>query len=391
MRSEATYSGIRVLDLTKNVAGPFATMILADLGADVIKVEDPVRGDDTRHFAPNWNDVSVSFLSLNRNKRSIALDLKSAEDRAATLALASTADVVVESFRPGVVERLGLDFDSVKRCSPKVVYASVAAFGRGELGAVLPGYDPLLQAFAGIMQSTGHPDSPPTRVSASLVDLTTGMWTAMSVMAALARRQGRAELEAEYLEITLVDSAFNLMCHQVLGVLATGESPPRCGSGSPLSAPYEVFRTLDGEVMIAAGNDGLFKRLCSALGVSELVDDPRFAAVTKRVENRQKLHDRLEGITVEKSSEHWLTRLSEAGVPVGPVQDLKQAIAHPIVAERELLLDVQGDEDSQVPGLQLLRLPIGDVSGPRREPPTLGQHTDEILHEIGFSVSERAE
>lgn len=375
MTTSSTYDGVRILDLTKNVAGPFGTMILADLGADVIKVEEPGRGDDTRHFAPHWEGESASFLALNRNKRSVAIDLKSAEGRKQALALAETADVVVESFRPGVVQRLGLDYPAVQRRRPGVIYASIAAFGHGELGRDLPGYDPLVQAFTGIMRATGHPGSPPVRVAPSLIDLSTGMWAAMAIMAALARRTDHPE--GEHLQVTLVDSAFNLMCHQIIGVLATGESPPKCGSGSPLSAPYEVFATADDEIMIAAGNDALFGRLCRALGVPQLLDDPRFARVSSRVLHRDTLHALLEEHTLAETTAHWLDFFATAGVPAGPVQSLATAMAHPITQERQLLRSVDGTP--RIAGMRLLRLPIGDASTPVGQPPLLGEHTEEVL------------
>jgi crotonobetainyl-CoA:carnitine CoA-transferase CaiB-like acyl-CoA transferase len=373
-----TYAGIRILDLTKNIAGPYGTMVLADLGADVIKVEDPDRGDDTRHFAPHWQGESVSFLAMNRNKRSIAVDLKSDEGREQVLALAETADVLVESFRPGVVERLGLDPAAVRARNPRIITVSIAAFGSGALGRDLPGYDPLVQAFTGIMAATGHPGSEPVRVAPSLVDLSTGMWAAMAIMAALARRHDSPQ--GEHIEVALVDSALNLMCHQVIGVLATGESPPRCGSGSPLSAPYEVFATGDEPIMIAAGNDALFRRLCDALDDPDLLADPRFADVGARVAARDALHERLEAHLVRARSAHWLDVLTRAGVPVGPVQTLADALAHPVTAERDLLRDVDGLP--RIPALQLLRTPLDDGSAPMREPPLLGEHTAEVLAEL---------
>lgn len=385
MTASSTYAGVRVLDLTKNVAGPFATMVLAALGADVVKVEDPVRGDDTRHFAPHWEGESVSFLALNRNKRSVAVDLKSEAGREQVLALAATADVVVESFRPGVVERLGLDHAAVRARRPDVIYASIAAFGHGAIGRDLPGYDPLVQAFTGIMRATGHPGSPPVRVAPSLVDLSTGMWAAVAIMAALARRADHPD--GEHLEVTLVDSAMTLMCHQVIGVLATGEPPPQCGSGSPLSAPYEVFATADDDILVAAGNDALFVRLCRALDVPHLVDDPRFAQVAGRVAHRHALHGLLEDLTSRRGAAHWLEALTAAGVPVGPVQSLSEAVAHPIVAERGLLRPVDGTP--RIDGLRLLALPIDDDDAPMRQPPQLGEHTAELLAALAEDAAVR--
>jgi crotonobetainyl-CoA:carnitine CoA-transferase CaiB-like acyl-CoA transferase len=384
MHQELPYRNVKILDLSRNVAGPFGTMILADLGADVIKVEEPEAGDDTRRLAPFWGEESISFLSFNRNKRSVGLDIKSPAGREAVLRLGEWADIVVESFRPGVTERLGLDFSAFAARNPRLIYCSVSAFGTGQLGESLPGYDPLLQAFAGIMKATGHPGSAPVRVAPSIVDLSTGMWTAMRLMASLAgRRDGGG---AQHVEVTLVDSAFNLMCHQILGVLVTGDAPAPQGSGSPLTAPYEVFRVADGELMVAAGNDALFQRLCQHLGRLDLLADARFCDVVSRVKHREALHGEIEHTLLTGSADSWLSHLGEAGVPVGPVQDLKTAMAHPIFSERRLLVEPR--ERPDIPGLRLLRLPIGDPGTSMQAPARLGQHTTEVLREIGLTDTE---
>lgn len=249
------YKGIRIIDLTRTIAGPFATMIMADLGAKVIKVES-AEGDDTRRLPPRHNGTGVAFMATNRNKQSIVLDLKSPAGREAVHRLAQGADIVVESFRPGVSDRLGIGYQDLVRHNPRLIHCAISAFGSGPLGRDLPGYDPLLQAFSGIMKATGHPGQPPVRTGPSVVDLTTGMWAAINMMAALARRDRSGG--PQQLEVALVDSAMTLMGHQVLGVLATGLAPEPQGSGSPLAAPYEVFAVADGDIMIAAGNDAIY-------------------------------------------------------------------------------------------------------------------------------------
>ncbi len=379
------FDDIRVLDLTVNLAGPFATQILSDLGAEIIKVERPGRGDDSRSWMPRFaNDDGVVFAAVNCNKRSIVLDLRSPADVETALKLGETCDVVVESFRPGKADEMGLGYAAFKERNESVVYCSVSAFGRGQAGSKLPGYDPLIQAFSGIMSMTGHPGNPPTRVAASLIDLSTGMWAALGVSTALAERYRTGA--GQYLEATLVDTGYMLMCHQISGYFATGEVPGQYGSGSPINAPYEAFKTADGWVMIAAGNDRLFERLCSVLGVGDLATDERFSTTRGRTapEYRNTLHELLEARTRMQTSEHWMEAVHAAGVPIGPVQRVDEAANHAIVAERELLVVPEGSDD---PKMRLVRLPLtsgGENPPVLTAPPRLGEHTQEILAELGL-------
>jgi len=384
MGTGKTLSGVRVLDFTRTVAGPFGSMILADLGAEVIKIEHADGGDDARHLPPYWNEDSAAFLALNRNKKSVVLDLKSEQDRAHILQLVQSCDVVMESFRPGVMERLMLGYDVLSTQSPNLIYCSVSAFGRGPLGRQMPGYDALLQAFSGIMKATGHPGSPPTRIAPSVIDLNTGMWAAIQILSALLR--SKSEPGPKRLEVALVDTAFNLMCHQLIGFLATGEVPLPQGSGSPITAPYEVFRARDGDILVAAGNDRLFKRLCQSLKLDELVADERFIDMTDRVRNRHALHEILENVLLTEPVSKWVKRLTEAGVPAGPVHDIRQAVEHAIVAERGLLVPCEGQMRN--PDLKLLRLPLGNDVASFREPPLLGQHTVEVLASLARTNDE---
>ena len=376
----AAYDGVRILDLTLNLAGPFGTQILADLGADVIKVERPGVGDDTRNFHPKSGDHSVVFEAVNRNKRSIVLDLKDAEDRETVLRIGATCDVVVESLRPGKADELGLGYQDFRALDERIVYCSVSAFGREEEGRDLPGYDPLIQAFCGIMSTTGHPGNPPTRVAASLIDLTTGMWAAIGIAAALADR--RRTGVGQHVEATLVDSGYTLMCHQLSGYLATGESPGQLGSGSPITAPYEAFQAADGWVMIAAGNDGLFARLCRCLDLAELIEDERFKSPKGRTENRAELHELLESAIRGDTVAETITRVRAAGVPTGPVNSVAQATEEPIVAARSLLVAPQGSDD---PNLRVVRLPLtgnGQPARRNRRAPRLGEHSAAIRAEL---------
>ncbi|MFC4011159.1 CaiB/BaiF CoA transferase family protein [Nonomuraea purpurea] len=383
MSLERTHPDLRVLDLSENIAGPLACMILGDLGADVIKIERPGTGEATRDLPPRWGLESTVFLTMNRNKRSVALDLRTPQGREAVLRVARGADVVVESFRPGVANRLGLGFEDFRRVSPSVVHCSVSAFGERALGHDRPGYDALVQAFTGIMAMTGEQDGRPARAAPSVVDISTGLWAAISIQAALARRTGGG---AEQLRVSLVDSGFFLLAHQIMGYLGSGVFPGRLGSAAPSTAPYEAFSTADGSIMVAAATDRLFARLCAVLKLDRLVADGRFRTVADRVVNRAVLSEIIEGRLRTAGSEHWLEEIAAAGVPVGPVNDLAAALAHPVTTERGIVRDAL---DGRIPGLKQIRLPIDEHARcSMRQPPALGAHTEEVLTEAGLSEAE---
>ena len=374
-----TLTGLRVVEIGANIAGPLAAMILGDLGADVVKIEPPATGDDTRLLAPMVDGESTVFRSFNRSKRSVALDLRTDAGRAAALRLARQADVVIQNLRPGVVERLGVGFDAVAAGNDRVVYCSISAFGPGELGAALPGYDALVQAYAGIMASTGHPGDGdgggPVRVSASLVDISTGVWAALGILAALLRRSVVGG--PQYVEPALLDTAFTLMGHQVTSSLLTGEVPERLGSASPSFSPYQAYRAADDWVFVAAGSNRLFAKLCALVGCPELAGDERFAAPADRITHREVLNKELADRFQAETVGEWVARLGAAGVPACPVNDLPHALASPVTAERGLLVD------------GFLRLPVD--SGARAAfdpPPALGADTRDVLAEAGFNAEE---
>lgn len=381
-----TLTDVRVADFSNNLAGPYAAMILGDLGAEVIKVERPQGGDDSRAQPPFWNDESVVYLTVNRNKKSIALDLKDEADLAAARSLAESADVVIQSFRPGVMDRLGLGYDAIKKRNPGVVYISISAFGEDGPGRDLPGYDPLVQAFTGLLNMTGEADGPPVRVAASITDLSTGLFAVIAALSALEVRHRSGE--GARIDVSLADSLLAMMNHQVTTVLATGKAPGRLGSASPIAAPYQALRAGDGHIMVAAGNQSLWTRLCAALGADELAADPRFDTVAHRVGNLADLVRELEARTTRNTVAHWVAAIGAAGVPVGPVNDLAVALNDPIVTERQVITAVPGHPN--VPELALVDLPIrvnGRTLGEHRPAPTLGQHSAEVLDALAQTAA----
>ena len=380
-----TYRGLRVLDLSTNIAGPYAALIFADLGADVIKIERAPAGDDTRALPPRWGDDATVFMAMNRNKRSLLLDIKSIEGREAILKIAASADVVIESFPPGVAAKLGLDHAAFSAANSAIITCTVSAFGEGPLGSTMPGYDALVQAVSGLMSLTGHPGSDPVRTGPSILDATTGMWSVIAIQAALARRSARAG--GTHVQASLIESAFALVAHQIQGLLATGEQPPKLGSGAPSAAPYRVYRANDGFVMIATASEPQFPRLCVALALPHLANDARYATMAARIANRDTLDEAIAAAVSQKSVADWLEILPAAGISCGPVNDLQEALAQPVARELALFLPASGVDN--LAGLPMQRIPVDpDGAGLRRAPPKLGQHSREVLAEAGFGEDE---
>jgi crotonobetainyl-CoA:carnitine CoA-transferase CaiB-like acyl-CoA transferase len=318
-------AGLLVADFSRVLAGPYCTMLLADLGADVIKVESP-GGDDTRHWQPpvDADGVSTYYLAINRNKRSVVLDLRQDTDRAAAAELARRADILVENFKPGGLARFGLDYATVAAANPAIVYASITGFGRGA-GRDLPGYDLIVQAMSGLMSLTGAAGGPPHRAGVALFDVMAGLHTAIAILAALQHRAATGE--GQLVEASLLASAMSGLVNQTSAVIAGGVVPTRMGNAHPSLFPYEPLPTADGEIVIAAGNDGQFRRLCEVLGVPELAEDPRFMRNEDRTANRGALRPTLTEKLAERSSAEWFVELGAAGVPCGPINAVDAGIA----------------------------------------------------------------
>jgi crotonobetainyl-CoA:carnitine CoA-transferase CaiB-like acyl-CoA transferase len=364
--------GILVADFSRVLAGPLCTMTLGDLGADVVKVERPDGGDDTREWGPPWHDEGATYyLGLNRNKRSVTLDLKDPGDLALARRLAARADVVVESFRPGTIDRLGLGYDDVAPGNPGVVYCSISAFGTGERAAALPGYDLLLQAMSGLMSVTGETDGRPLKVGAALIDMICGLYAANGILAALHARSRTGE--GQRVHVSLMDSALAALLNQGSGFLNAGVVPGRLGNRHPSITPYETFRAADGDFAVACGNDALFRRLCAAIGRPELAEDARYADNRARLEHRDALTADLEAAFAGADAAEWVARLGEAGVPAGPINDIGEAFAFAEELGLEPWVEVDGVRTVR-PAMTLGTTP----AAVRRRPPRLGEHDAEI-------------
>ncbi|GLW09293.1 CoA transferase [Microtetraspora sp. NBRC 13810] len=367
-------AGLLVADFSRVLAGPYATMLLADLGAEVIKVESP-GGDDTRNWKPPVHDgVSTYYLGVNRNKRSVALDLADQADLAAARELARRADIMVENFRPGGLRRFGLDYPSVREANPAVVYASISGFGSGG-GAALPGYDLIVQAMSGLMSLTGDPDGPPYRAGISVFDVMAGLHMTIGVLAALRHRTETGQ--GQHVEVNLLSSALSGLVNHSSAYVAAGVVPFRMGNSHPSLFPYEPLPAADGDLIVAAGNDGQFRKLCDVLGAPELAADPRFASTPDRNANREALRPLLVERLRSRPKMEWFADLTAAGVPCGPINTVDDGIAF----ARELGLDPvvrPGEGDEAVPSV---RNPITFSETPpgyRLPPPGLDEHGAEI-------------
>lgn len=377
-------SGIRVLDLSRALAGPFCTMMLADLGADVVKVEPPGRGDETRAWGPPFvNGESAYFMSVNRNKRSIVIDLKTKAGAEILRRLAKNADVLVENFRPGTMERLGVGYASIKKLNPKVIYCSISGFGQTGPYKDRAGYDLVIFAESGQMSITGEQGRPPVKAGVAVSDIGAGMYAAFAITSSLLGRgkTGRGE----FIDVSLFEGQISWLTYQAGNYFATGTDPMRLGSAHPTIAPYQAFKASDGYFVIAVGNDELWHEFCKALGREELEGDLRFAKNPDRVRNRLELERVLSGIFAEGTSSDWLAKLRKAGVPCGSINSLSQVFADPQALARDVVLEATHSKAGKIKQINMpfklssYKFRIG------RPPPTLGEHTEAILNEAGYS------
>ena len=390
-------NGIRVFDLTRVLAGPSCTQILGDLGADVIKIERPELGDDTRKYGPpfvldvNGTETTESgyYLSANRNKRSVTLNLTGAEGQSLAKRMINQCQVLAENFKVGNLAKFGLDYTSLKAENPGLVYCSITGFGQTGPKAKRPGYDFMAQGLGGIMSITGPPGGEPHRVGVPIADLTAGLWAAISINAALRHREVTGE--GQLLDISLLDTQVSLLSIQGLNYLTSGEVPGLLGNAHPNIVPYQVFPTADGNIIVAVGNDDQFKRYCEFAGVPELIDDERFVTNKARVQNREALTQILNDVMRQKPSAYWLEALEKIKITCGPINNIDQVFDDAQVAARGMKIEMNHPATGGEP-LSLIGSPskmsVTEVSY-RHAPPMLGQHTEEVLEELlGIDAAE---
>ena len=402
--STGALAGIKVLDLSRVLAGPWCTQMLADLGADVVKVERPAAGDDTRHWGPPFlkddagNDTREAsyFTACNRNKRSITVDMAHPEGQALLRRMAQQADVVVENFKVGGLTRYGLDYDSLRALNPRLVYCSITGFGQDGPYAERAGYDLMVQAACGLMSITGHADGTPgggpLKVGVAVVDVFTGLYASNAILAALNARH--ASGQGQYIDMALLDVGMAVLANQAAGFLATGQAPGRAGNIHPSLAPYQDFATSDGNVLLAIGNDGQFARFCAAVGHEAWARDERFATNTARVRHRGALLALMEPLMRTRATADWIALLEDKAVPCGPINTIAQAFDDPQVRARGLRVDLPRTAGDGIASVATVANPMRLSATPvsyRSAPPGLGQHTDEVLRELGLSPGAIAE
>lgn len=386
-------AGIKVLDLSRVLAGPWCTQNLADLGADVIKVEQPGQGDDTRtwgaplrHGEEKVPGVTAYFACCNRGKRSVAADFSTAEGQALVRALAREADIVVENFKPGTLNKYGLDYATLAAERPELIYLSITGFGQSGPKAHRPGYDYVFQGTGGIMSFTGHPEgmpgAGPLRVGTAVVDLSTGMYSTSAVLAALFQRQRTGQ--GAYIDMALLDVAVAITANNASNYLFTGVDPEPTGNTHPQLAPYEVFRCFDGHLILAVGNDAQFGRFCEIAGVPQLARDERFLTNAMRVRHCVELRQAIAPVLAQRTRTEWGSELDAAGVPWGPINTMSDVFADPQVQHRQLLVEGEHPRMGRVPMVRNPMLSaLGDAARPVRPPPLLGEHGEQVLAQVG--------
>jgi formyl-CoA transferase len=375
-------AGVRVLELTQVMAGPFCGQVLADMGADVIKVEPPDGGDQSRHslgFAMRGEDTAA-FLAVNRNKRSAAIDLKDPEQRESFYRLVKTADVLIENYRPGVAARLGVDYETLSALHPRLIYASISGFGQTGPYAMRPGFDLIAQGLAGVMSVTGEPGGEPVKCGIPISDLSSGLFCAVAILSAYVARERTGR--GQRIDTSLFEGALALSIWETAELWATGRTPEPLGSAHRLTAPYQALRTRDGHITVGGNNQRLWERTCAAVGREGLVADPRFATNADRMANRAELVSELESALAARDTDDWVRILEAAEVPVGPIHDYRQVFEDPHTLAREMMVEVEHPVEGTIKALGI-PVKLSDTPGAVRRPaPLLGEHTEEILREV---------
>ena len=369
--------GIRVLDLTRILAGPYATMILRDLGAEVIKIEQPEVGDEARDFGPFKNDFSLYFMSVNRGKKSVTLNLKSRRGKELFLELVKGSDILVENFRPGTMEKLGLDYESLKEHHPSLLYAACSGFGQTGPYAMRGAYDMIIQGMGGIISITGEPDRPPVRVGTSIGDITSALFTAIGILSALRHRDQTGE--GQLIDVGMLDCQVAILENAMVRYFSTGDIPRPLGRRHPAITPFEVFESADGYVVIAIGNNDLWRKFCEHVGHPELINDERFHTNALRTENHESLFPILAEIMCRRTTDAWVEALEAIGVPCGPVNTVDKVANDPQVLARDMIAEIEHDTTGtvQIPGIPIkLSETPGQIDAPA---PNLGEHTSEVL------------
>jgi formyl-CoA transferase len=401
--TQGALSHIKVLDLSRVLAGPWCTQMLADLGADVIKVERPVVGDDTRHWGPpflqdehgNNTEQASYYAACNRNKRSVTIDMSKPEGQALIRTLALQSDIVVENFKVGGLTQYGLDYESLRKLNPKLIYCSITGFGQDGPYAERAGYDLMIQAMTGMMSITGQAEAPPMRVGVAIVDVFTGVYATSAILAALEVRHRTGE--GQLIDMALLDVGMAILANQAAGFLNTGKVPMRQGNSHPSLAPYQDYETADGAMLLAVGNDGQFARFCEVAGHSEWATDARFTSNTARVTNRVALVELMQSVTRTRSTAAWIAALEDKAVPCGPINTMDQAFADAQVQHRGLKITQPTSPEAQaqtsVAAISSVASPLRLMSTPpvlRNPPPALGEHTREVLTGMGLDAAQIA-
>jgi len=372
--------GLKVLDMTRVLAGPYCTMLMADLGADVIKVEMPGTGDDSRHFGPYQNGESAYFMSLNRNKRSMTLNLKHEDGKKLLKELVKKVDVLVENFRPGTMEKLGLGYDVLKEINPKLIYAASSGFGHSGPYSKKPAYDGVVQAMGGIMSITGAKDGEPTRVGPSIGDIAAGLFTTIGILAALTHRNESGK--GQKVDVAMLDCQVAMLENAIARYVVTKEIPKPMGNRHTSIVPFEPFDSKDSKIVVAVGNDGIWKRFCAVTGLDALVDDPRFSTNPERNNNYDTLRPLLADKLKEKTTDEWSVLFDEAGVPNGPINYVDKVLENEQVLARDMIVEVDHPKAGKLkmPGvaIKLSKTP----GGIRTAAPLLGEHTEALLKEL---------